>query len=153
MFACQLCKSFRYYSLGMSIVMTGWFVWPCIFAVLIVRLFRFANSKVVHNYSLLLDRYATNSPPLNHAVVKMLYRIAHDCQLMPLFYQLSLFAIYDKILNDPAASSKHMTVREHVFFFLFLSLHHLHHHIHHWQSICVYCVWLVFQFLISNSAI
>eukprot|EP00117_Sycon_ciliatum_P007280 scpid20136/ scgid10456/ Protein timeless homolog len=69
---------------------------------------KFANFRVVRNYSLLLSRYTTNSVTLNHCIVKMMYRIAHDCQLIPLFFQLSVFTCFDRILNDPAAKNKHM---------------------------------------------
>lgn len=77
---------------------------PCLFGD------RFATSRIVRAYLLLLKNYEHNSVSLNHCIVKMLYRIAHDCELMPLLLQLSSISIFCNILNDPAAHSKHMTV-------------------------------------------
>lgn len=64
-------------------------------------IFRFANNKIVRVYSLVLENYRTNSDELNHAVVKMLYTIAIKHEMTPMLFQISLFRIFSKILDEP----------------------------------------------------
>ncbi|KAM9321194.1 protein timeless homolog [Gastrophryne carolinensis] len=66
---------------------------------------RFASSNVVKIYVLLLKNYRQNSAHTNHCVVKMLHRIAYDLKMEALLFQLSVFCVFSRILNDPAASA------------------------------------------------
>ncbi|EQB77782.1 protein timeless-like protein [Camelus ferus] len=66
---------------------------------------RFANSTVVRAYVLLLRSYQQNSAHTNHCVVKMLHRLAHDLKMEALLFQLSLFCLFNRLLNDPAAGA------------------------------------------------
>ncbi|XP_072828720.1 protein timeless homolog isoform X1 [Vicugna pacos] len=65
----------------------------------------FANSTVVRAYVLLLRSYQQNSAHTNHCVVKMLHRLAHDLKMEALLFQLSLFCLFNRLLNDPAAGA------------------------------------------------
>ncbi|XP_041036137.1 protein timeless homolog isoform X1 [Carcharodon carcharias] len=66
---------------------------------------RFANAGVVKPYILLLKDYRQNSIHTNHCIVKMLYRVAYHLKMDTLLYQLSVFYLFNHILEDPAASS------------------------------------------------
>ncbi|XP_067832538.1 protein timeless homolog [Heptranchias perlo] len=66
---------------------------------------RFANASVVKPYILLLKDYRQNSAHTNHCVVKMLHRVAYDLKMDTLLYQLSVFHLFNHILEDPAASA------------------------------------------------
>ncbi|XP_067880636.1 protein timeless homolog isoform X2 [Heterodontus francisci] len=66
---------------------------------------RFANAGVVKPYILLLKDYKQNSAHINHCIVKMLYRVAYNLKMDTLLYQLSVFHLFNHILEDPAASS------------------------------------------------
>ncbi|XP_072423149.1 protein timeless homolog isoform X1 [Chiloscyllium punctatum] len=65
---------------------------------------RFANVGVVKPYVLLLKDYRQNSPHTNHCIVKMLYRLAYTLKMDTLLYQLSVFHLFNQILEDPASS-------------------------------------------------
>ncbi|KAI7789810.1 protein timeless-like protein, partial [Triplophysa rosa] len=64
---------------------------------------RFANPNVVRPYFILLRSYSQNSAPTNHCIIRMLHRLAVDLNMEALFYQLSVFCVFNKILEDPAA--------------------------------------------------
>ena len=64
---------------------------------------RFAHCKIVSAYCSLLRRYATNSTLTNHCVIKMLHRVAWDCKMPAMLFQLSLFKTFQMIMNDPRA--------------------------------------------------
>ncbi|XP_018417522.1 PREDICTED: protein timeless homolog [Nanorana parkeri] len=66
---------------------------------------RFANCSVVKTYVLLLKTYVQNNSHTNHCVVKMLHRIAYDLKMEALLFQLSVFCVFNRILNDPVASA------------------------------------------------
>ncbi|XP_068123672.1 protein timeless homolog [Hyperolius riggenbachi] len=66
---------------------------------------RFANSSVVKTYVMLLKNYQHNTAHTNHCVVKMLHRIAYELKMEGLLFQLSVFCVFNCILNDPAASA------------------------------------------------
>uniref|UniRef100_A0A8C5M708 Timeless circadian regulator n=1 Tax=Leptobrachium leishanense TaxID=445787 RepID=A0A8C5M708_9ANUR len=66
---------------------------------------RFANSNVVKTYIILLKNYQQNSAHTNHCAVKMLHRIAYDLKMEALLFQLSVFCLFNHLLNDPAASA------------------------------------------------
>lgn len=65
-------------------------------------LFRLANPGIVQPYCWLLLFYEENNPKTNHYIVKMLHRIAVDLKMYPMLFQLSLFVVFNKILNSPA---------------------------------------------------
>ncbi|XP_053153417.1 protein timeless homolog [Hemicordylus capensis] len=66
---------------------------------------RFANTNVVKAYVLLFKNYQQNSSHTNHCVVKMLHRIAYDLKMEALLFQLSVFCLFNRLLNDPAAGA------------------------------------------------
>lgn len=68
-------------------------------------LYRFANPGIVHPYLLLLKSYSKNTPHTNHCIARMLHRLAVDLKMDALLFQLSVFHIFNKILNDPAAAA------------------------------------------------
>ncbi|MEQ2247676.1 hypothetical protein ILYODFUR_011628 [Ilyodon furcidens] len=66
---------------------------------------RFANPSIVRPYLLLLKSYTKNTPHTNHCIVRMLHRLAVDLKMDALLFQLSVFHLFNKILNDPAAAA------------------------------------------------
>lgn len=72
---------------------------------------RYANPNVIKTYRLLLANYQLNSSRTNHAIVRMLHRIAVDMKMTPMFFNLGYFVIFQRILDD--ANLKHQaTLRE-----------------------------------------
>lgn len=67
--------------------------------------FRFANPAIVLPYLLLLKSYSKNTPHTNHCIIRMLHRLAFGLKMDALFFQLSVFHLFNKILNDPAAAA------------------------------------------------
>ncbi|XP_020898617.1 protein timeless homolog [Exaiptasia diaphana] len=63
---------------------------------------KLANPGIVQPYCWLLLFYEENNPKTNHYIVKMLHRIAVDLKMYPMLFQLSLFMVFNKILNSPA---------------------------------------------------
>lgn len=68
-------------------------------------LMRYAHPNCVRSCRLLLRYYRTNSPSTNHAIVKLLYRIAVDLKMKPMFYNLGYFLLFENILDDPLLKS------------------------------------------------
>ncbi|KAM9408632.1 protein timeless homolog [Pholidichthys leucotaenia] len=66
---------------------------------------RFASPNVVRPYLFLLKSYSRNTPHTNHCIVRMLHRVAVDLKMDALLFQLSVFHLFNKILNDPAAAA------------------------------------------------
>eukprot|EP00058_Branchiostoma_floridae_P012613 XP_002598101.1 hypothetical protein BRAFLDRAFT_124290 [Branchiostoma floridae] len=66
---------------------------------------RFANPQMLKPYVRLLADYRTNSAHINHCIAKMLHRVAWDCKMEGLLFQISLFRIFQRLLEDPAGSS------------------------------------------------
>uniref|UniRef100_A0A665TCC4 Timeless circadian clock n=1 Tax=Echeneis naucrates TaxID=173247 RepID=A0A665TCC4_ECHNA len=66
---------------------------------------RFASPNIVRPYILLLKSYSKNTPHTNHCIARMLHRLAVDLKMDALLYQLSVFNLFNKILNDPAAAA------------------------------------------------
>ncbi|XP_027764170.1 protein timeless homolog isoform X2 [Empidonax traillii] len=66
---------------------------------------RFACAPVVRALVLLLRGYARNSPRTNHCAARLLHRLARDLHMEPLLFQLSLFALFHRLLSDPAAGA------------------------------------------------
>lgn len=69
----------------------------------------FATNKIVRAYCLVLADYAKNSDSVNHAVVKMLYRIAVQLKMHPLLYQISVFRTLLAILQEPPTNRYRVT--------------------------------------------
>ena len=61
----------------------------------------YARPGIVKCYCYLLDFFETNSSATNHAVVKMLYRIASKIAMIPLMFQISFFTTLKRILAAP----------------------------------------------------
>ncbi|XP_009464552.1 PREDICTED: protein timeless homolog, partial [Nipponia nippon] len=66
---------------------------------------RFACAPVVRALVLLLRGYARNSPRTNHCAARLLHRLARDLHMEALLFQLSLFALFHRLLSDPAAGA------------------------------------------------
>ncbi|XP_072775771.1 protein timeless homolog isoform X3 [Taeniopygia guttata] len=66
---------------------------------------RFACAPVVRALVLLLRGYAGNSARTNHCAARLLHRLARDLRMEPLLFQLSLFALFHRLLSDPAAAA------------------------------------------------
>ncbi|XP_068033904.1 protein timeless homolog isoform X3 [Anomalospiza imberbis] len=66
---------------------------------------RFACAPVVRALVLLLRGYARNSARTNHCAARLLHRLARDLHMEPLLFQLSLFALFHRLLSDPAAAA------------------------------------------------
>ncbi|XP_069899385.1 protein timeless homolog [Dipodomys merriami] len=66
---------------------------------------RYASSTIVRAYVLLLRSYQQNSAHTNHCIVKMLHRVAYDLKMEALLFQLSVFCLFNRLLNDPAAGA------------------------------------------------
>ncbi|XP_075880602.1 protein timeless homolog [Nelusetta ayraudi] len=66
---------------------------------------RFANPAIVLPYLLLLKSYSKNTAHTNHCIARMLHRLAFGLKMDALLFQLSVFQLFNKILNDPAAAA------------------------------------------------
>ncbi|XP_074785618.1 protein timeless homolog isoform X2 [Athene noctua] len=66
---------------------------------------RFACTPVVRALVLLLRGYDRNSPRTNHCAARLLHRLARDLRMEALLFQLSLFALFHRLLSDPAAAA------------------------------------------------
>lgn len=62
---------------------------------------RYAHPNVIRSYRQLLKLYRSNSECTNHAIVRMLYRIAVNLKMVPMFYNLGYFVLFEQILDDP----------------------------------------------------
>ncbi|EFX80319.1 putative TIMEOUT/TIM-2 protein, partial [Daphnia pulex] len=67
---------------------------------------RFAHKNVVKSYCHLLRSYSTNTTLTNHCVIKILHRIAFDCKMPAMIFQLSIFKTFQKIMDDPRAKTE-----------------------------------------------
>ena len=65
---------------------------------------RLVTPAVLKPYCWLLKHYKQNNEPTNHAIIKMLHRVAVDLKTPAMLFQLSLFCTFQKIISDPAAS-------------------------------------------------
>lgn len=77
-------------------------------SLLSLSLSRFSNNKIVRAYCIVLTNYGSNPTSLNHAAVKMLYRIAFDLKMAPMLYQISIFRIFQSILKEPDSPRVHV---------------------------------------------
>ncbi|XP_033625344.1 protein timeless homolog [Asterias rubens] len=69
---------------------------------------KFSHPDIIRCYVKLLSDYRNHSTFTCHCIVKMLHRIAWDCEKVPLLFQISLFRVFQKILNDPIAATASM---------------------------------------------
>lgn len=67
---------------------------------------KYAHPSVLRAYRLILKNYRANSVLTNHSIVRMLYRIAVDLKMPPMFYNFGFFLVFEKILSDPVLKSK-----------------------------------------------
>ncbi|CAF0814816.1 unnamed protein product [Adineta ricciae] len=67
---------------------------------------RFAHSSILSAYIDVLRTYKSNTPYLNHCLIRMLYRITIDCNYPGILFQMSLFRILQKFHLDPMAKSQ-----------------------------------------------
>ena len=65
---------------------------------------RLATPVILRPYCWLLKHYRDNKETTNHAIIKMLHRVAVDLKTPAMLFQLSLFCTFQKILSDPAAN-------------------------------------------------
>ena len=86
---------------------------------------RFTTNKIVHSYCLVLKEYRSNSDSVNHATVKMLYRIAVHLNMAPLLYQISVFRTLQSILHEPNSTRVKVSIIASIFntFFLLCNYH------------------------------
>ena len=61
---------------------------------------RFAVKSVIQTYSLVLANYEKNNDYTNHCVIKMFHRIAWDCGLPSMLYNISIFRSFQKIHRE-----------------------------------------------------
>jgi len=59
-----------------------------------------ASNKNISQYLYLLEHYKTNGSKLNGFILYFFGRIRKDLKLEPMFYQISAFILFDKILGD-----------------------------------------------------
>jgi len=67
-------------------------------------LYRLATPSILRPYGWLLKNFKENKETTNHAIVKMLHRVAVDLKTPAMLFQLSLFCTFQTILSDPAAN-------------------------------------------------
>ncbi|KAL7302841.1 hypothetical protein TKK_0004073 [Trichogramma kaykai] len=67
---------------------------------------RFCNVRVVMNLTLLFQTFDKNTPELNHYVLKMFYRIAHDCKMPGMIYQASIFRVLQRVFASDKREHK-----------------------------------------------
>ncbi|XP_066149968.1 protein timeless homolog isoform X2 [Euwallacea fornicatus] len=61
---------------------------------------RLPNPKIVKACSLALRNFESNSTHSNHCIVKLLHRIAFDCKMYVMLFQLSIFRSFQKIFQQ-----------------------------------------------------
>eukprot|EP00026_Physarum_polycephalum_P000565 Phypoly_transcript_00566.p1 GENE.Phypoly_transcript_00566~~Phypoly_transcript_00566.p1 ORF type:complete len:1445 (+),score=379.68 Phypoly_transcript_00566:78-4412(+) len=66
----------------------------------------FAHNAIISNYTFLLKSFKDNRAVTNQQIISLFDNIATKCSFnfLPMFYQLSVFVVFDKILNDPAVA-------------------------------------------------
>lgn len=70
---------------------------------------KYCHSKAIQAYAVLLKNFVNNSDELNHVIVKLFFRIAVDFELYQMFFQASLFRIFQEIMK---CGEKNEGVRE-----------------------------------------
>ena len=74
------------------------------FQTCILLLNRLVTPSILRPYCWLLKHFKENKETTNHAIIKMLHRVAVDLKTPAMLFQLSLFCTFQKILCDPAAN-------------------------------------------------
>ena len=75
-----------------------------------VCLFSFAHSSILASYIDVLRTYQSNTPYLNHCVIRMFHRVTVENDSPGILFQMSLFRILQKFHLDPLAKSKQFAV-------------------------------------------
>ena len=94
---------------------------------------RFVHKNVVKSYCHLLRSYSTNTTLTNHCVIKILHRIAFDCKMPAMMFQLSLFKTFHMIMNDPRVNTD-PTVKVRLALLLFIRFPFAHASISLWHA-------------------
>jgi timeless len=61
---------------------------------------RFASRSVCAGFGHLFKRYRDNSDHTNHCIVKMFHRIAYDCNLPAMLFQVAILKVFQKVGQD-----------------------------------------------------
>ena len=61
---------------------------------------KFCHQKIIAAFCFLLSQYSFNTDFTNHALVKMLHRMCYKCKKFPLLYQISIFSVFQFILDE-----------------------------------------------------
>lgn len=96
-FVKQQERKFRFQSSDLIIKRTD-------FQTCILLLDRLVTPSILRPYCWLLKHFKENKETTNHAIIKMLHRVAVDLKTPAMLFQLSLFCTFQKILCDPAAN-------------------------------------------------
>ena len=67
---------------------------------------KYCVSKVVIAHVMLLRDYHLNKPATNHAVVKFLYQLGFEFDLIGMLFQASVFRIFQRILKEQVSDNK-----------------------------------------------
>ncbi|OUM67869.1 hypothetical protein PIROE2DRAFT_4545, partial [Piromyces sp. E2] len=73
---------------------------------------RFASDSIINTYIYCLDDYQTLKESTIHQITKMFYRIAIKCGLEPMFYKLSVFELFNRILSQKSILPKTTAFKE-----------------------------------------
>ncbi|RWS26237.1 Timeless-like protein [Leptotrombidium deliense] len=65
---------------------------------------KYMSQKVLITFSSLLQHFEHNSKFTNHCIIKMFHRAAWDNKMHAMFFQLSIFRLFQKVLNYPQDS-------------------------------------------------
>ena len=68
--------------------------------------YRLASPQILMPYNLLFKNFIHNSSSTNHAIVKMLHRIAVDLKFPEMLFQLSTFLTFRNILHTESKGDK-----------------------------------------------
>ena len=60
----------------------------------------FANQKILQPYCLAFQKYEKNSQHVNNCIIKIFHRLAFDCQMYCMLFQLSFFRTMQHIFNN-----------------------------------------------------
>ncbi|CAH1127073.1 unnamed protein product [Ceutorhynchus assimilis] len=60
---------------------------------------RLSHPKVVRACALALKNFESNSPHTNHCIVKLLHRVAFDCKMYVMVFQLTIFRSFQKVFE------------------------------------------------------
>ncbi|XP_017783660.1 PREDICTED: protein timeless homolog, partial [Nicrophorus vespilloides] len=61
---------------------------------------RLANPRIVRACGLALSNFSKNSALTNHCIIKLLHRIAFDCSMSTMLFQVSIFRIFERIYEE-----------------------------------------------------